>query len=772
VFDTSKEIKPMKSRIAFGLFTAFALAACGKAPGNGGSSSVSGLLILPGQVGENPPPPPTGGNTFSGSVSAPGGNTITDTVIGACVVTSATTFDCNNANSKVGKISSTGSSANFKTPELAAVKYVVYAWKDLDASGKVNAGDLFTFYGDDGTGKAGVIQPRKTGVDLPMYVDAGTQSASASLNGVSLEVSKLALLQSLNSSEIQIDASLRNDLHAQTKAEFVAGEVIVKFRDGASQTRAKLQARVGAQTLDVARVKMLGSLIPDAGLYRASTDAAGTLELVRQLGARSDVEYAEPNYISYAFKTPNDSAYAAQWHYKAMNLENAWNVVDGTAAAVTVAVVDTGSSNHPDLQNTFVGGYDFISDEAEAGDGDGRDADALDLGGDSGYHGSHVAGTIAAQTNNSSGVAGVNWGAKVVPVRALGINGSGSSVDILAGIQWAAGISVDGVPDNPNPAKVINLSLGGKRSCSQSEQQVYTSLKAKGVIVVVAAGNENDNASSYSPASCRDVITIGATGPQGNRAPYSNYGSRIDVMAPGGDTKQTFSVGGKTYPAGVLSTLIDADGSPVYGFYQGTSMATPHVAGLVSLMLSKDAALSFDTVLARLKAASTPLSATACSRPNGNECGAGLLDALKAVNGTGTGNPPPPGPPAPPPPTTGKLETYVAALRCAQANNCTLFDKDGSVVTVVQANSSQVSFQLSGMKAGTYVAAGWQDVNGNQEVDTGEPFGVATNQIIIGDNQNLAGLIIRMKPLVATSNSAMTAASLENTLRDLAQQKF
>jgi serine protease len=291
--------------------------------------------------------------------------------------------------------------------------------------------------------------------------------------------------------------------------------------------------------------------------------------------------------------------------------------------------------------------------------------------------------------------------------------------------------------------------------------------------VVVAAGNENDDAKNHAPASCRDVITIGATGPQGNRAPYSNYGSRIDVMAPGGDTKQSFTVGGKTYVAGVLSTLIDANGNPVYGFYQGTSMATPHVAGLVSLMLSKDAALTFDTVLARLKAAATPLSATACSRPSGSDCGAGLLDALKAVNGTGTGNPPPPGPPAPPPPTTGKLETYVAALRCAQTNNCTLFDKDGSVLVVVQANRSQVPFELKGMRAGAYVAAGWQDVNGNQEVDTGEPFGVALNPIIIADNQNLAGLIIRMKPYTETASSLTAAnANLENTLRVLAQRKF
>ena len=764
----------MKSRNALGILLILALAACGNGgKTGGGSSSVSGLLIFPGQVGENPapnPPPPTG-NTFSGTVTAPTGKDVKSTFVAACVVTSPTTFDCKNANSKGGTISSSGSSANFSIPGLAAVDYILYTWNDLDASNTVTAGDLLTFYGDDGTGKASIIKPPKSGINLPMYVVTGT--ASVKFSGTMLESSKLELIQNqaTSSNSIPIDVNLRNDLHPQTKTEFVPGEVIVKFRNGTTQTRVSLQARVGNQTLGVTRVRALGGLLPNASLFRANTDAAGTLEMVKQLEARSDVEYAEPNYISYALKAPNDSAYGAQWHYKSMNLENAWNVVDGTAAPVTVAVVDTGSSDHPDLQNTFVGGYDFISDPAEGGDGDGRDADPHDLGGDSGYHGSHVAGTIAAQTNNTIGVAGVNWGAKVVPVRVLGVNGSGSGVDILAGVQWAAGISVDGVPDNPNPAKVINMSLGGNRACAQAEQQLFTSLKAKGVIVVVAAGNENDDANNHAPAGCKDVITIGATGPQGNRAPYSNFGSRIDIMAPGGDTKQTFTFGGKTYAAGVLSTLIDANGNPVYGFYQGTSMATPHVAGLVSLMLSRDANLSFDTVLTRLKAASSALDATACNRPNGSDCGAGLVDALKAVNATGGGNPPPPGPTPPPPPPTGKLETYVAALRCAQANNCKLFDTDGSVILTVQATKSQVPFQLSGMKAGTYLAAGWQDINGNQEVDTGEPFGFSPNPVVIGDNQNLAGLVIRMKPMVeSTSNLQPSDSKLEDAMGQLARR--
>jgi serine protease len=776
----------MNNRIIYGSVLVLVLAACGgtkpvNPPPGGGSSTVSGLLIFPGQVG-NPPPappsptppppspptppsPPPAAGTFSGTLTVPSGSggSVQDTFIAACVVKSSTTFDCADANSKGGKVTSSGASVNFTISNLAAVQYVVYGWKDVNSNGggQPDAGDYFTFFGDDGTRKAVAIQPPKSGVNLPMYTITGTNSLSIS----SLMSSRNATIQS---NAVGINTNLSNNLNAQTQPEFVPGEVIVKFRDGIrSQGISSLQAQVSGASVNIARVRSLGSALPRTELYRASTDAAGTLEMARQLSQRSDVEYAEPNYISHIQKAPNDPNYAAQWHYKAMNLENAWDITDGTGKSITVSVVDTGKIDHTDLQGTFVGGYDFITDPDEAGDGDARDADATDLGGDSGYHGSHVAGTIAAQSNNGVGVAGVNWGAKVVPVRVLGINGSGTNADILPGVQWAAGIHVDGVPDNPNPAKVINLSLGGKRSCSQAEQDLYDDIKAKGVIVVVAAGNSNEDANNHSPASCNNVITVGATGPTNTRAPYSNYGSPIDVMAPGGDTKQTITFNGKTYPAGVLSTLLDDQSKPVYGFYQGTSMASPHVAGLVSLMLSKDSSLSFDTIMSRLKAASTPLSPTACNRPSGSDCGPGLVDAARALGTTGT-TPPPPGP-TPPPPTTGSLKTYVIAAKCASANDCKTLDEDSIVYTEVQAESLEVSFKLTGLSAGTYIAVGIQDVNGNIRVDKDEPAG-AVGPFSVGDKQNLFGLTIRMKPFTPASAQSTVASSskLEDKLRSLA----
>ncbi len=780
----------MNNRIIYGSVLVLVLAACGGTkpvtpppppPPGGGSSSVSGLLIFPGQVGNPPPAPPSPtppvGNAFSGTVTAPNGGSITNTLVGACPV-SGTTYDCTASGTVVVKITASGPSAMYSIPNVPAGSYVVSAQHDLNGDGQLGNGDYEGCYDANNNGQCDVVQPPKTNVNVTLSILSGLSVTGSrrdtQITGTTQEATPRGDTSFRTST---LDAPVQNISSVQTPSnpthpEFVPGEVIVKFRDGIrSQGISSLQAQVSGASVNIARVRSLGSALPRTELYRASTDAAGTLEMARQLSQRSDVEYAEPNYISYIQKAPNDPNYALQWHYKAMNLEAAWDITDGTGNPITVSVVDTGKIDHPDLQGTFVGGYDFITDPDEAGDGDARDADPTDLGGDSGYHGSHVAGTIAAQSNNGVGVAGVNWGAKVVPVRVLGINGSGTNADILPGVQWAAGIHVDGVPDNPNPAKVINLSLGGKRSCSQAEQDLYDSIKAKGVIVVVAAGNENDDANNHSPASCNNVITVGATGPTNTRAPYSNYGSPIDVMAPGGDTKQTITFNGKTYPAGVLSTLFDQNGAPVYGFYQGTSMASPHVAGLVSLMLSKDSNLSFDTIMSRLKASSTALSPTACNRPSGADCGPGLVDAARALGTTGT-TPPPPGPPAPPPPTTGNLKTYVAALKCASATDCNLFDESGSVLIEVQANELEVSFKLEGLTAGTYEAAGWQDVNGNQKVDAGDPFGVFPKAFAISANQNLAGLVIRMKPYTSSgsSSTALADSKLEETLGSLAHR--
>jgi serine protease len=228
-----------------------------------------------------------------------------------------------------------------------------------------------------------------------------------------------------------------------------------------------------------------------------------------------------------------------------------------------------------------------------------------------------VAGTIAALTNNGTGVAGVAYGAKVVPVRVLGKCG-GYTSDIADGIIWASGGTVSGVPNIAARAQVINMSLGGSGACDTTTQNAINSARSRGTVVVVAAGNESQNASNSNPANCAGVIAVAATNKSGGKASYSNYGTIVDVAAPGGDTG-----------AGILSTLnagTTSPGADSYASYMGTSMATPHVAGVVALMLSANPNLTPDDVAAKLKSTARAFPA-ACSG-----CGAGIVNAAAAVN--------------------------------------------------------------------------------------------------------------------------------------------
>jgi serine protease len=363
---------------------------------------------------------------------------------------------------------------------------------------------------------------------------------------------------------------------------------------------------------------------------------ADVAQLVKELAADPNVEFAEEDQLMQAFVTPNDPSYSSQWHYYetagGLNLPTAWD--SATGVGQYVAVIDTGYRPHADLAANLVGGYDFISDTFVSNDGNLRDSSALDPGDwtttnycyagwaatNSSWHGTHVAGTIAAVTNNSVGVAGVAYGAKVVPLRVLGKCG-GYNSDIADAIAWSSGATVSGVPANPYPAKVASLSLGGRQTCPSVMQTAINTARSRGTIVVVAAGNSQANASAFAPANCTGVIVVASVNRSGGRAWYSNFGAIVDVAAPGGDTSSTSA-------NGVLSTLntgTTTPGSDTYVYYQGTSMATPHVSGAAALMFSVNPSLTPDQIESLLKSSSRAFPATC------GQCGSGIVNAAAAV---------------------------------------------------------------------------------------------------------------------------------------------
>lgn len=419
-------------------------------------------------------------------------------------------------------------------------------------------------------------------------------------------------------------------------------QFIVKFKNPAAPAeRVKAfgpaAARLGTQVKDI-RATVGGARVLRTGRKLGAADAD---KLLAALRADTAVAYAEPDTIMQA-KTnlPNDPGAPYQWNLfqepAGTRANGAWDVTRG--AGEVVAVVDTGITSHPDLDENVLPGYDMISDPSEARDGDEvRDSDPTDEGDwaaagqcapgspswPSSWHGTHVAGIIAAVRNNFEGVSGVAPDAKVVPVRALGPCG-GYTSDITDAVLWAAGARVPGVEEvNPNPARVINLSLGGGEACSQTFQSAIDTANSRGAAVVVAAGNESQPASNSSPANCRNVISVAASGRTGALAPYSNYGPAVDITAPGGDMTRSSE-------DGIVSTSNDgSDAATLASYYmaQGTSSSAPHVAGVAALLMAKLGPNATPAAVeARLKATARPL-------PGGCVlgCGAGLVDAAVAV---------------------------------------------------------------------------------------------------------------------------------------------
>ena len=424
-------------------------------------------------------------------------------------------------------------------------------------------------------------------------------------------------------------------LHAADQASF--DRFIVKYRDGttadAQQRNLASAARGSAKAVGLDRLRGLsvGGVVVRAnrGLDRVEAE-----DLMRRIAADPNVEYVEVDRLMHALATPNDTHYATYlWGMQSgtggIRADQAWNATTGSG--VVVAVLDTGYTDHSDRVGNLLQGYDFISDTRVAGDGGGRDADAHDPGDyfrrdNSSWHGTHVAGTVAAVGNNNHGVIGVAYGAKVVPVRVLG-RGGGYTSDIVDGITWASGGSVSGVPANANPAEVINMSLGGSGACSSTYQAAINGAVARGTTVVVAAGNDNADAAGFTPASCGNVISVAATNKSGTRASYSNYGAKIDVAAPGGDSPDCTTLIVSTGNAGTSGPSTEN-----YTCMAGTSMAAPHVAGTVALM---QAVAGTPLTPAQVESV---LKATLRAFPGSNDkpIGTGIVDAAAAVSAAAT----------------------------------------------------------------------------------------------------------------------------------------
>ncbi|MDB4965717.1 MAG: peptidase and in kexin sedolisin [Myxococcales bacterium] len=404
--------------------------------------------------------------------------------------------------------------------------------------------------------------------------------------------------------------------------EFVPGRVVVKWRSPSVMRT-------------VANATLHRAVAADRQILQTAPTREATLALVATLSANPDVAYAEPDYIRHRTGdpiTPSDPLFARQWALPMINAPQAWSRSTGSSA-VTVAIIDTGAVMHPELAERIAGGYDFITDPTNAADGGGRDEDWTDTGDStdqsSALHGTHVAGIIAAQSNNGVGVAGLDWGCRLVIVRALGVrHGTGVDSDISDAIRWAAGLHVDGVPDNPHPAAVINMSFGGA-GFSQSMQDAIHEAVGAGTIVVAAAGNLAVDAKGDSPAGLDGVISVGAVDPTGVMASYSNYGSVVSLMAPGGSPLRDPMTG---QPEGVLSTIQLVGSGFTYTYYAGTSQAAPFVSGTVSLMKGLFPGMNASDARRLLSATANP--SAKCANPSDPTlagCGAGLLDVDAAL---------------------------------------------------------------------------------------------------------------------------------------------
>ncbi|MDX2255177.1 MAG: S8 family peptidase [Pseudanabaenaceae cyanobacterium bins.39] len=375
--------------------------------------------------------------------------------------------------------------------------------------------------------------------------------------------------------------------------------MVLNFRNDLTTAQVDQELKAIANKYNI-KPKFNSAFSKTKNIYIVKGDAQVLKQLQQSPELKNLTEYVEANYIYSADfigsgTTPNDPRYKEQWNLKAIDIEKAWQRTKGKN--ITIAVIDTGVSRVEDLKNTkFVKGYDFVNDREDASDDNG--------------HGTHVAGTIAQSTNNNFGVAGIAYEANIMPLKVLSASGGGTISDIAEAIIFAA----------DHGANVINMSLGGGGE-SKLMQEAIDYAYGKGVVIVAAAGNSNRNAAFY-PARYPKVIAVSATDINNLKAPYSNYGAGIDIAAPGGAIAKDKS----NLSEGILQNTIDPKTKEsVFRAFQGTSMASPHVAGVVAL-IEASGVKDPEKVLQVLKASSSKVSEDTL-----NYFGAGHLNAAEAV---------------------------------------------------------------------------------------------------------------------------------------------
>ena len=462
----------------------------------------------------------------------------------------------------------------------------------------------------------------------------------------------------------------------------VADQVLVKFRPGVAPAQSAESHRLAGGA------EMKRSAKTGIALVRITSGESVNAVLAKYRGD-ARVEFAEPNYIRHLVAAPrvpqavpNDPFYSDQWHYVNVNLPSAWNVTTGSSIVI-VAVIDTGIlSAHPDLSGVTVPGFDFY-------DNDSNPQDPFCPAPDDFAHGSHVAGTVAAATNNATGVAGVNWGGagktKVMPLRVFGDYGGScgaTSDDIIDAIEYAADHS----------ARVINMSFGGIGS-SMAEQTAVTYAFNTGVVLVAAAGNDNANCSNFYPANYTNVIGVSATTTTDTKASYSNFGSCVDLAAPGGDGM---------IPADWVLSTSQAAGQPIGYYYSaGTSMASPHVAGLAALLISKGV-----TGPANVQNVMQTTATDKGAAGYDTTFGWGLINAGAAVGAPGTTNP---------------VRVFSGSL----SGNAITRSSD----TVNAASNG--AYAVTNAQPGTTTVFAWQDTNGNGVIDGSDLYGSVGGVVVV-----------------------------------------